>query len=247
MSDRGKLGNFLKEVINWNWKEFKDAEADPNYTGLEATVLSLVRTTSEDKLGAIRLAIDRVDGKLETPVKIEYPKVFFLYPHATSVALPDGDHIRAELESGETSLTLNEEPPQAEEGDEPVQLSTLTLRETVRKMADTNRQVITLVLREKKAVDEGKPTVGDPPLVKSVIAANLLHMAIEQNNFDAITEVFDQIDGKLVETIKVLGDDIYLTQYAELAPFGAEKNSDGVYMIEATTVQEQWKQKLKQN
>lgn len=242
MNDRGKLGNFLKEVIDWNWKEFCDAEKDPKYTGLEATVLALVRTTSDAKLGAIKLAIDRVDGKIETPVKIEYPKVFFVYPEATELAEPVETPV---LDSG-TDLAEISEAEQPEE--EPANIATLTLRQTLNKMADAPRQVVPLILQKKRQVesDEAIPDA-EIPLVKSVIAANLLHLAIEKNNFDAITEIFDQIDGKLVETIRILGDDIFLTQYALVAPHGATKNKDGHYMIEATEVAEQWKQKLKRS
>lgn len=245
MNDRGKLGNFLKDVINWNWKEFCDAEKDPKYSGLEATVLALVRTTSDGKLGAIKLAIDRVDGKIETPVKIEYPKVWYLYPEAEQVALPAGD-TTPEIESGNISSLSVVEPKEPEE--EPAHLATMSLRDTLNKMADSPRQVVPLILSEKKKVENGEPTIGDdPPLVKSIIAANLLHLAFEKNNFDAITEIFDQIDGKLVETIRILGDDIFLVQYALEAPYGAVKNKEGIYMIEAREIAATWKEKLKKS
>lgn len=250
MNDRGKLGNFLTEVIHWRWDEFVKAEKDPKYTGFEASVLSLVRIASEAKLGPIKLAIDRVDGKIETPVKIEYPKVWFIYPEAETVALnPPTEEIQKELEAG---LIIPDQPPADIPEEEPVSAATLTLRETLKKMADTQRDVVPLVLQKKKDVEAALKQ--DPnydieyaPLVKSVIAANLLHLAMEKNNFDAITELFDQIDGKLVETIRILGEDIYVQQFALEAPYGAIKNKDGVYMIAAQTIEEQWKQKLKQN
>lgn len=250
MNDRGKLGKFLKEVINWNWKEFCDAEKDPKYTGLEATVLALVRTTSEAKLGAIKLAIERVDGKLETPVNVIYPKVWYVFPEAEAVALPrnaDGE-TPPELPAGDTYSLIRHETPDPEPEEEPAHLATMSLRETLNKMADAPRQVVPLILQVKKKLEQGEPVPDENvPLVKSVIAANLLHLAIEKNNFDAITEIFDQIDGKLVETIRILGDDIYLTQYALEAPYGAVKNKEGVYMIEAKEIAEQWKQKLKKS
>lgn len=245
-NDRGKLGNFLQEVINWNWQEFCDAEKNPKFTGLEATVLSLVRTTSEGKLGAIRLAIDRVDGKIDTPIKIEYPKVWYLYPEAEEVVQPAGE-TPPELPSGDVYSLTRFTPPEPEE--EPVNTATLTLRQTLNKMADSPRQVIPLILMKKREVEsaEVNQPVDNVPLVKSVIAANLLHLAVEKNNFEAITEIFDQIDGKLVETIRILGDDIFLSQYAKVAPYGSIKNKDGVYMAEAREVAAQWKQKLKKD
>lgn len=253
MSDRSKLGSFLKEVIHWRWDEFVRAEKDPKYSGLEGVVLSLVRTTSEAKLGSIKLAIDRVDGKLETPMEVIYPKVFFLYPFAESVALPAGEQPPAALPDPTPSTDLIiSEPPQAEEGEEPVQLATLSLRETLNKMADSPRQVVPLILKKKEEVetilrDEPEAEINDSPMVKSVIAANLMYLATDKHNFDAITEVFDQIDGKLVETIRVLGDDIFLTQYTEIAPYGAKKNGDGVYCLEQPLITDVWKQKLKKD
>lgn len=248
-SDRGKLGDFLAEVIHWRWDEFCEAEKDPKYTGLQAAVFKLVRTCSDGKLGAIRLAIDRVDGKIETPIKIEYPRVWFLYPDAENVALPRNA-------AGETPPQLSPEDTYSiarlAEADipeeEPVSAATLTLRETLQKMADHSRQLPLLIHEKKKQVERGETTVEENiPLVKSVIAANLLILANEKGSFEAITEVFDQIDGKLVETIRILGDDIYLTQYTLEAPYGATKNKDGIYMLEAKEIAASWREKLKKN
>lgn len=248
-SDRGKLGTFLTEVIHWRWDDFVRAEKDRKYTGLEAAVLSLVRVTSQAKLGAIKLAIDRVDGKIETPVKVEYPKVWFLFPDAESVAStpPEGE-VAGALEAG-TALALRDQPPADAPEERPPNLATMTLRETLSKMAASPRAVVPVILEKKKEVEgllrqDLNYEVQNSPLVKSVIAANLLNLAIEKNNFEAITEVFDQIDGKLVETIRVLGEDIYISQYALEAPYGAVKNKDGVYMIEAKEIADAWRRKL---
>jgi hypothetical protein len=81
------------------------------------------------------------------------------------------------------------------------------------------------------------------PMVKSVVAAHLLHLA-QQRNVDALNEVFDQIDGKLVETIQILGEDIFITTYSLTAPDGAYLNKDGVLQLEATQAQNMWAEKL---
>lgn len=249
-SERGKLSTFLKEVIDWRWDDFCRAEMDPKYTGYQATVFSLVRTCSEGKLGAIKLAIDRVDGKLETPIKIEYPKIYFEYPYAEKLAPPTNQEMALELEAGERAEEVEEEEK------EPETLAGMTLRQMVERMADEPKVLVSLILkvakdvelkvRAEEEIEEDDMADKKVPLVKAVVAANLLHLA-EQNNFEAITEVFDQIDGKLVDTIRILGDDVYVTQYAELAPYGAEKNEKGVYMIEQKTIGDLWKQKLKKD
>lgn len=246
MSDRGKLGTFLKEVIDWDWKKFCEAEKSPKFSGYEAAVFSLVRTCSDGKLNAIKLSIDRVDGKVETPIKFEYPRIYFLFPEATKTALPAPGQAPT-LTTGPEADSINE-PPEAEEEEEPVKLTTMTLRQTLEKMADSPRQVPLLIHQRKKEVENGQiPEDGNLPLVKSVIAANLLILANEKNNFEAITEVFDQIDGKLVETIRILGEDIFLTSYALEAPYGAAKNKDGVYQMMAPQIMDTWKQKLKKD
>lgn len=251
-NDRGKLGNFLEEVIHWRWDEFCRAEADSKFTGLEATVLSLVRTTSEAKLGAIKLAIDRVDGKIETPVKIEYPKVWFVYPEADSVAdLQPGETV-PQLEPGTLLPAVLDQPPGDIPEEEPVSAATMSLRETLEKMADSPRNVVPMILKRKKEVEEYLKEdinykIEQSPLVKSVIAANLMHLAIEKNNFEAITEIFDRIDGKLVETIRILGDDIFIPQYSLVAPAGSVKNKEGIYMLESKEIAAQWKQKFKKD
>lgn len=253
MNDRGKLGNFLEEAIHWRWDVFVRAEKDSKFTGLEAVVLSLIRTASEAKLGAIKLAIDRVDGKIETPVKIEYPKVWFAFPEATSIAdLPQGETPPPALESGTTLPAVLDEPPADIPEEELVSAATMSLRETLQKMADAPRNIVPMILKKKKEVEEilkEDPTyeIENSPLVKSVIAANLIHLAVEKNNFDAITEVFDRIDGKLVETIRILGEDIVIPQYALVAPYGSVKNKEGVYMLEAKEIAAQWKQKFKKD
>lgn len=246
---RGKLGNILKEVINWNWLEFVEAEKAKGYTSLDGTIFALVRACSDGKLGPIRLALNRIDGKVETPVEVIYPKFICLYPEATSVAgLKPGDG-KPLIEPGETpeekGLVVTEQP--AEEAEPVEDVVTLTLREAVEKLAEQDRTFVKLILDEKKAVESKDPKVINKKKivsVKAVIAANLLKLAQTHNNFDAITEVFDQIDGKLVETIRVLGEDIYLTSYIEEAPYGAKKNADGIYQLEAPQISDIWKTKL---
>ena len=251
--DRGKLGGFLREVIDWQWDEFCKAELDLTYKGYEGAILSLVRVCSEGKLGAIKTAIARVDGNVETPIKVEYPKVFILFPHAKTVALgpPAPDGPTALLTTPETFDTLEEEPAEPEE--EQVHLATMSLRETLSKMAEAPRSVTRAILQRKQeteqAIDKGvdlSEQGKNIPLVKSVIAANLLKLA-EGGRFEAITEVFDQIDGKLVETIRILGEDMYLSSYVLEAPHGAKQNKEGVYYIEAPQISDAWKAKFKKD
>lgn len=248
MSDRANLGKFLRDVIHWRWDEFVRAEKDPSYSPLQGTVFSLIRACADGKLGAIKLSIKRVDGNLETPVNVVYPRIFFRYPYAKEVAAPA---TIAGLQSGVPGIDV----PLPDEFDEPEmtiedEKLTLGLRETLNKMADTpDSRIVPLVLHKKQQVEDKlkeNPDYTDAlaPQVKSVISANLLNLAIAENNFEAITEVFDQIDGKLVETIRFLGDDMFMDQYTEIAPAGAILNEDGIYMLEMKDISNTWEKKF---
>ena len=244
-SDRGKLGNFLREVIDWDWQQFVEAEKDESYSGYQSSVFALVRAAAEQKLSAIKLSIARIDGQVKTPIKVEYPTAYLTFPYAERRALPPPNVPVAELPAPESELIQLPESEAYPEPEEPQDsLATLTLRETLDKMADAPRKIPLLIDDQRKRVETGG-YLGDAsiPLVKSVICAHLLILANEKHNFDAITEIFDQIDGKLVETIKLMGD-IHLTSYALEAPYNAEKNEKGIYQIEQPIISNVWAEKL---
>lgn len=244
MATKRHLGGFLAEVMEWDWRQFSTAERDPNYTTNEGVVFSLVRACAMQKLGAIRTAINRLDGKLVTPVQIIYPRVYMLYPHAevTATHQPAPASIETtavaegSTDEGETALAGEIVP-------------TLSLRQTVQKMGHYPRTVPQVIIETARAVDQHLTNPQNPmpqekvPQVKSVVAAHLIQMAAG-GDLAAMDEVFDQIDGKLLETIQVVGDDIYLTSYSQVAPPDARLNKDGVLQVEATAVQKSWKEAL---
>jgi len=244
-SDRGKLGNFLREVIDWDWDQFVEAEKDESYSGYQSSVFALVRAAAEQKLSAIKLAIARIDGQVKTPIKVEYPTAYLTFPYAEKLALPPAGSQAVALLTDPEPISLKEEAESYPEMEEPQEsLATLTLRETLEKMADAPRKIPLLIDDQRKKVERNE-YLGDAkvPMVKSVICAHLLILANEKHNFEAITEIFDQIDGKLVETIKLMGD-IHLTSFALEAPYNAVKNSKGIYQIEQPIVTDLWAQKL---
>jgi hypothetical protein len=117
-------------------------------------------------------------------------------------------------------------------------------------MSEAPRYVPNDIIEASEAVEQNRrgqavPLPDHIPAVKSVIAAHLLRMA-QRKNIDAFYEVFDQIDGKLVETIQLLGDDMQIPIYSLIAPAGAYRNADGVLQLEATQAQEVWTRKLKE-
>lgn len=256
MSDNSaRLGDFLREVANWDWEEFCRAEHNPQYTTNQAVIFALIRGCVMEKMEAIKLALNRIDGKLKTPVRIEMPKVFYRYPRAKPIGwdnpqvIPNGENSAQNislLPAGENATITGKVVEPVVEEPEP-ELATLSLRQTLGKMADHPREVPAAVIEFATLTQQwlaGHAEEPDEkPLVKSVVAAHLLKLA-QERNIDALSEVFDQIDGKLVETIQVLGEDIFITDYSLTAPDGAYLGADGVLQIEAVQAQDMWAQKL---
>lgn len=266
MADKEKLGSFLKEVANWDWDQFVRAEGDPAYSTNDSIIFAVVRACTMEKIDAIKIALDRIDGKLVTPVNVIFPKIFYIYPQATMI---EGSEqiISSILPAKITDDTPDYTPPKdgvAIEGeiiepeyidgwineDEYTDLPSLSLRQTLIKMSDYPRDVPPQIIEASQLVEQhlAGQAIQMPdhiPKVKSVIAAHLLKLA-QKKNINAFYEVFDQIDGKLVETIQLLGADVHIPMYSLMAPAGAYRNENGVLQIEATQTQELWTRKLKE-
>lgn len=239
-----KLGKFLREVSNWSWEEFVKAEHDKTYTSNQAMIFALIRSCAMQKMQAITMSLNRLDGKLKTPIKIEFPKIYYLFPKATlETPTPQPELTAPEVTTGEVLAPLQEEAPEAEAND----LPSLSLRETLSKMSDYPRDVPEMIVAWAQQTEQWLRSQNEQPdeipAVKSVVAAHLLILA-QKRDLGALSEVFDQIDGKLAETLQILGEDIYITSYGSTAPEGAELNKDGVLQIEATQAQNLWAQKL---
>lgn len=233
-----KLTPFFKETIEKRWSEFVVMEESEDYTSAEAVVFSIIRACVTGKLPAIKESLNRVDGKLAEQIDVIYPKFYITYPHATSRLKSDGTKV-IDIPN---VLATTEGPPFAP-GEEPP-LVTGSLRDTLTRMSEQPRNLVTAILEAAKTVEarHSYQAESDPlsdPLVKSVIVAGLLKLA-HNGNLGAIFEVFDNIDGKLVDVIRVLGEDVYLTSYDTTAPAGAVKDKDGVYQMEADNTSSKW-------
>lgn len=236
-----KLTPYFRDLIEMRWDEFTQAEQNTSITSTEATVHAIVRACVKGKLPAIRESLNRIDGKLAEEIEVEYPKFIILYPHA-EVKESTAPHT-VKVEGGEmavpsTDATLAPAP------DAP----TNSLRDALKRLSAKPQQTAIDILEAALYIDEHKyetvkPHYENNPRVKSVIAAGLLTMA-SKGHLGAIFEVFDNIDGKLVDKIKVLGDDVYFNSYDTIAPSGAIKNKDGIYQIEADNTTNQWAVKL---
>lgn len=243
-----KLGKFLGEAFNWAWSDFVKAERNKDFTSNQAIVFALIRACAMQQLGAIKLSLNRLDGKIKTPVRIEYPKMYFLFPN--------DPRSTGELQAPAEELALPEAPtealmvstPDSEPEDTP-DLTKMGLRETLSRMSDFSRALPEAIIAAAQQTEQWVGKRGlepkDIPKVKSVVAAHLLVMA-QNRNLDALTEVFDQIDGRLVETFQILGADVYISNYSTKAPPGAVLNEQGILQLEATQAQDHWAAKLQE-
>jgi hypothetical protein len=230
-----KLTPFFKEVIEVRWGEFVKMEKEESHTSAQGVVFAIIRACAEGKLPAIKESLNRIDGKLEEQIDVIYPKFYITYPYATAVTSGvkvDGKEV-ATIE-----ITGSDTPPDPE-----APLVTGSLRDTLTRMSEAPKGLVTNILAAAKEVElregyAGEVDAGNDPLVKSVIVAGLLKMA-HNGNLGAIFEVFDNLDGKLVDVIRILGEDVYLTSYDTIAPQGATK-VDGVYRVEADNTTNKW-------
>lgn len=230
----GKLTEGFREIIELRWSDLVDRENNLEQSNFSTIITSLVRACQKGNLRAIQTALDRLDGKVAQEIEVEYPKFYFTYPMATSaLKLPAGE---APSDEGLSALPSSVEDSSEEE------LPTGSLRAVLERMLESPKQVVANILAAAEAQDKGDSSIGNPH-VKSVIVAGLMSL-VHNGKISAVFEVFDQIDGKVAEKIKVLGNDVYITSYASVAPAGAIKNSEGVYQLEADNITNAWTTRL---
>lgn len=247
----GRLTDGFRDIIELPWSEFVELEKSPTATNFDSIVTSLARAASKSNLRAIKEALDRLDGKIALEIEVEYPKFYTLYPKATKTAndpniidyVEDGEQlsvdtlIEAKIEGGKVMVAQTEK-----EEDQP----SLSLRQVLEKMLDAPKVTPLGILQSADHIDKGEMSeaIMDPK-VKSVIVAGLMKM-VHEGRMSAVFEVFDQIDGKVADKYKLLGDDVYMYNYSQIAPAGAVKNEDGVYQIEAENTTNAWVARLEQ-
>lgn len=239
MSGR-QLTEGFRDIIELKWSEFVALEQDEEQTNFTSILATLVRACTKGNLRAIQTALDRLDGRISMEIEVEYPKFYTVYPQATRtidesttidldklgeivLPVPLPDHITFES-------TPPEEPP------------TGSLRATLERMLEAPKKTVFNILATIEAVESGDMSHGNPQ-VKSVVTAGLMKL-VHDGRVGAVLEVFDQIDGKVADKIKLLGGDVYMTSYADIAPEGAEKNEEGVYQVSADNVTNAWAARL---
>jgi len=232
----GRLTEGFRDVIELKWSEFATLEKNDQSTNFTSIISAITRACMGGSLRAIQTALDRIDGKIAMEIDVEYPKFYILYPEATKKsddpAIIDIDPI-ALPEPAELAVVESDD-----------ELPTGSLRAVLERMLDSPKKIVTDIIVAAERVDAGNLTGGDP-MVKSVIVAGLMKL-VHDGKIGAVFEVFDQIDGKVADKVKILGDDVFMKRYDTIAPANAEKNENGIYQVSADNVTNAWVARLEQ-
>lgn len=250
----GKITDGFRDLIELEWTDFRAIEQDEGISNFDAVICALVRSCMKGNLRAIQTALDRLDGKIAAEIEVEYPKFYTIYPNATKTAddpsIIDGDdpHI-VTLKDGVMTIpkddgrvTIGGATDLDELAVETEELPTGSLRAVLEKMLNAPKQIVTEIIGTATLIDNDQPTKSNV-YVKSVIIAGLMKL-VHEGRISAVFEVLDQIDGKVADKIKMLGNDFYLVRYDTIAPAGAVKNEKGVYQIEANNTTDTWALRL---
>lgn len=266
----GKLTDGFREIIELRWDEFVAMEQSLDATNFDSVITGIVRACKKGNLRAIQVALDRLDGKIASELEVEMPKFYTLYPYATKtvddpkiideasivdldslkgITFPEtksGTVTRASTPVGENKFTDIVGSPASIEEQEATEeeLPTGSLRAVLEKMMDSPKSIVDEILVAADEIDSGGYSSGNP-MVKSVIVAGLMQL-VHKGRISAVFEVFDQIDGKVADKLKVLGGDVYVTRFDTIAPSNAVKNDKGIYQVEATVMTDVWGSRLQQ-
>lgn len=209
------MQNYFNEFLPQKYFDFR--KNIYQLTSNQAVVAELLRTCCEEKeVKAIEMAFERILGKPEKVVVIKRTMVRVEYPDAATKALKPEfddrvvDEVRV-INHDESKVVLDA-------SDAPG----LLLRRMVDEIGDKPRDYSYQVLENKH-----QHTVAE------VMTANLYGIAMTGSNLGAIKLLLDHIDGAVADVIKLEGlDTILLENWADVAPYEAIQDENGVWFVE---------------
>lgn len=183
----------------------------------QAVVHELLRICcEEDDIKAIQMAFERILGKPEKVIVIKRTNVRTVFPDARTKALTAeiNDRVMDEF----VPQTITQTAVVVDEKNAPG----ILLRKMIDKIGEESRQYSYEVLDKK-----------DKHTVAEVMVANLYGIAMRGANLGAIRLLFDYCDGAIADVIRLDGlDTILLESYADIAPFEAIQDENGMWYVE---------------
>lgn len=213
-----KLQNSFNDFLPQTYREFRMGIHE--LTSNKAVVAELLRVCcEEDDVKAIKMAFERILGKPEKVVVIKRTIVKTIFPDARTKALKP---IEEEQPKDQSKPIIAENAIVVDEDNAPG----ILLRKELDKMDGRPRQYSYELLDKK-----------DSYTVAEVMAANLYGIAMSGSNLEAIKLLFDYLDGAVADVIRLEGEDtILLENWADVAPFEAMQDENGVFYVETVGV-----------
>jgi hypothetical protein len=214
-----KLQNYFNDFLPLNFFDFKRDIYE--LTSNQALVAELLRICCEEAdVKAIQMAFERILGKPEKVIVIKRTMVRVEFPDAETKALKPKfddrvvDEVRiSNTEDSKIVVEASNAPG-------------LLLRRMVDEIGAKPREYSYEVLDNK-----------DKYTVAEVMAANLYGIAMAGSNLAAIKLLFDYLDGAVADVIRLEGmDTILLENWADVAPFEAIQDENGVWFLEKEAV-----------
>lgn len=195
----------------------------PKLTSNQAVVASLIRICcEEDDVKAIKIAFERILGKPEKVIVIKRTLVRTVFPDATKKATTPLIDDRVKDQTAAVSITDNQDLIIVDEANAPG----IALTKKMEEIGDSVNTYSYDVLDEK-----------DKYTVAEVMVANLYGIAMRGSNLAAIDMLFDYLDGAVADVVRLEGQDtILLESWADVAPYEAKQNADGVWYIETESI-----------
>jgi hypothetical protein len=215
-----KLQNSFNDFLPQNYLIFHRSVS--LLSANQAVVAELLRICCEgDDVKAIKLAFERILGKPEKVIVIKRTLVRTIFPDASKKSLTPVINDRVQDETSH-NVTEFEDKLIIDEANAPGVL----LRKMLDKIGEEGRDYAYHVVDKK-----------DQFTVAEVMVANLYAIAMRGANLAAITMLFDYLDGAVADVIRLDGEDtILLESYADIAPYEAQQDDDGVWYIQTEAV-----------
>lgn len=199
------------------------------FNNYQYVVYNLLRCCIEDaNIKAIMLAFDRVCGKVEKPIIVRNTSVKVQFLEAKSKSdNPEDVYV---ISTGATvaerqAEILSKKPDRADDG-------VVVLPESEQPSHMLNRSLDEIGGLSPDDLTEILDNPTDYP-THLVFVASLFSIAQASTGLGGIRVIFDRVDGAVADIIVVENDQdvVLLENYADVAPYNAVLNADGVYEV----------------